>query len=426
VTKLAAITTQPSAFQVCEDQPISISGAGSDTASHQWLFNGSPISAPNGTRQTYTKGGSPATMADSGMYRLVVLSANAGATVCKADTSIAVLGAVVRKIAITTQPLAKTFVCQNSAFNAGITAQNVTSYQWKKGGTNVSIGTGGTTANYSIASTHPADAGIYSLEMVGISPCPNVTSTNDTLQVTTLAAITSPPASGTVVCETQGFTLNTAATNAASYQWLRNGSVVSGATGKTFTLSASDVGRNISVRVTGTKSGYSSATQTSAETIAVLAIPTFTNSSVPTIAGSAVVGQTLAASITGWSPEPEGVSFLWYVSPSTVPSGWGPSYTIKPSDLGKKITVRAIASRSGLNSLTLTSSPTESVADAAPIESIPEATITTSRESTITSSRLESSTKPSATGNSYFDEYLFEAIYRRIGLQNHLQPFAGD
>ena len=226
VTKLAAITTQPTAFQVCEGQPISITGTGSDTASHQWLFNGSPISAPNGTRQTYTKGGSPATMADSGMYRLVVLSANAGATVCKADTSIAVLGAVVRKIAITTQPLAKTFVCQNSAFNAGITSQNVTSYQWKKGGTNVSIGTGGTTANYSIASTQPADAGIYTVEMVGISPCPNVTSTNDTLQVTTLAAITTPPASGTVVCETQGFTLNTAATNAASYQWLRNGAAV--------------------------------------------------------------------------------------------------------------------------------------------------------------------------------------------------------
>ncbi len=226
VTKLAAITTQPSAFQVCEDQPISISGAGSDTASHQWLFNGSPISAPNGTRQAYTKGGSPATMADSGMYRLVVLSANAGATVCKADTSIAVLGAVVRKIAITTQPLAKTFVCQNSVFNAGITAQNVTSYQWKKDGTNVSTGAGGTTASYSIASAQPSDAGIFTVEMVGISPCPNVTSTNDTLQVTTLAAITTPPASGTVVCETQGFTLNTAATNAASYQWLRNGAAV--------------------------------------------------------------------------------------------------------------------------------------------------------------------------------------------------------
>ena len=226
VTTLAAVTTQPSAFQVCEDQSISITGAATNASSYQWLFNGSPIGAPNGTAQTYTKGGSPATMADSGTYCLVALSSNAGATVCKADTSTCVLGAVVRKIAITTQPLANTFVCQNSTFNTSIVAQNVTGYQWKKGGTNVSIGTGGTTASYSIASTQPSDAGVYTVQMTGISPCPNVTSSTNTLVVTTLAAITTPPASGTVVCENQAFTLNTAATNAASYQWLRNGSAV--------------------------------------------------------------------------------------------------------------------------------------------------------------------------------------------------------
>jgi hypothetical protein len=301
-------------------------------------------------------------------------------------------------------------------------------YEWYKTGTSTVIGTG---VSYQLK---PSDAyGYVSVRMTatraGYAPFTKEVDLASIIASGTGFKLPPPPTitGSTIVGQT--LTANVGIWNpeptSYTYQWLRNGSVVSGATGKTFTLSASDVGRNISVRVTGTKSGYSSATQTSAETIAVLAIPTFTNSSVPTIAGSAVVGQTLAASITGWSPEPEGVSFLWYVSPSTVPSGWGPSYTIKPSDLGKKITVRAIASRSGLNSLTLTSSPTESVADAAPIESIPEATITTSRESTITSSRLESTTKPSATGNSYFDEYLFEAIYRRIGLQNRLQPFAG-
>ena len=225
VTTLAAITTPPTAFQVCEDQSISITGAASNVASYQWLRNGVAIS-PNGNVQTYTKGGNPATMSDSGMYRLVALSNPAGATTCKADTSVAVLGAVVRKIQITTQPLANAFVCQNSAFNTSIVAQNVTGYQWRKGASNVSTGTGGTTANYSIASTQPADADVYSVVMTGNTPCPSVTSTNNTLAVTTLAAITTPPAAFQV-CEDQFINITGAASNAASYQWLRNGVAIS-------------------------------------------------------------------------------------------------------------------------------------------------------------------------------------------------------
>jgi hypothetical protein len=225
VTILAAITTPPTAFQVCEDQSISITGAASNVASYQWLRNGVAIS-PNGNVQTYTKGGNPATMSDSGMYRLVALSNPAGATTCKADTSVAVLGAVVRKIQITTQPLANTFVCQNSAFNTSIVAQNVTGYQWRKGASNVSTGTGGTTANYSIASTQPADADVYSVVMTGNTPCPSVTSTNNTLAVTTLAAITTPPAAFQV-CEDQSISITGAASNVASYQWLRNGVAIS-------------------------------------------------------------------------------------------------------------------------------------------------------------------------------------------------------
>jgi hypothetical protein len=230
MTTLAAITTAPSTFQVCEDQAISITGSATNAASYQWLLNGSPIAAPNGTAQTYTKGAGLAAMSDSGMYRLVALSNNAGATTCKPDTSAAVLGAVVRKIQITTQPLAKTFICQNSAFNATITAQNVTAYQWRKNGTNVTTGSGGTTANYSITSTQPADAGIYSVLLTGNSPCPSVTSTNDTLQVTTLAALTGLPI-GFQVCEDQSINITGNASNVASYQWLFNGNPISAPNG---------------------------------------------------------------------------------------------------------------------------------------------------------------------------------------------------
>jgi len=51
-----------------------------------------------------------------------------------------------------------------------------------------------------------------------------------------------------------------------TYQWLRNGSVIAGATGTTYKLKNADKGKRISVRVAGSKTGYTGDTRTSAET----------------------------------------------------------------------------------------------------------------------------------------------------------------
>lgn len=48
-----------------------------------------------------------------------------------------------------------------------------------------------------------------------------------------------------------------------SYQWLSNGSPISGATGRTYTLPRSQRGKAVSVRVTGTLSGYTTTSATS-------------------------------------------------------------------------------------------------------------------------------------------------------------------
>lgn len=47
------------------------------------------------------------------------------------------------------------------------------------------------------------------------------------------------------------------------YQWARGGSAVSGATGTTYTFSSADFGRNVTVTVTGSKTGYTTTGQTS-------------------------------------------------------------------------------------------------------------------------------------------------------------------
>lgn len=56
-----------------------------------------------------------------------------------------------------------------------------------------------------------------------------------------------------------------------SYQWKRSGVNISGATAKTYTLTSADVGKTITVSVTGKRSGYTTVTKTTAKTAAVLA-----------------------------------------------------------------------------------------------------------------------------------------------------------
>jgi len=56
------------------------------------------------------------------------------------------------------------------------------------------------------------------------------------------------------------------------YQWYRSGMVISGKTGKTYTLMSSDRGKAITVKVTAIRAGYTSATSTSPPTALVTSV----------------------------------------------------------------------------------------------------------------------------------------------------------
>ena len=51
-----------------------------------------------------------------------------------------------------------------------------------------------------------------------------------------------------------------------TYKWLRNGKVIKGATARRYKTTSKDLGKKLSVRVTGVRAGYASATVTSAKT----------------------------------------------------------------------------------------------------------------------------------------------------------------
>lgn len=64
------------------------------------------------------------------------------------------------------------------------------------------------------------------------------------------------------------------------YQWLRNGSKISGATSKTYKLRSADKGKRMSVRVTATKPGFKKSVRVSKKTSKIKAKKKSTSSSV--------------------------------------------------------------------------------------------------------------------------------------------------
>ena len=79
---------------------------------------------------------------------------------------------------------------------------------------------------------------------------------------------------------------------AFSYQWLRNGAVIVGATSSTYTLADADVGNQISVQVSYTDGQGTPETLTSAQTAAVVNLND-APVGLPVITGTVTEDQTL-------------------------------------------------------------------------------------------------------------------------------------
>ena len=145
-----------------------------------------------------------------------------------------------------------------------------------------------------------------------------------------------------------------------SYQWQdcnsSGGSCtnISGATASTYTLASSDVGDTIVVSVAASNSLGSSASASSSATGVVQALPP-SNTSAPTITGTAKQGQVLAASPGSWSGStPISYSYQWQDCSSlggacsNIAGATASTYTLASSDVGNTIVVIVTASNSSL------------------------------------------------------------------------------
>ncbi|KUM36593.1 hypothetical protein AR689_14625 [Arthrobacter sp. EpRS71] len=129
-----------------------------------------------------------------------------------------------------------------------------------------------------------------------------------------------------------------------SYQWFRNGAAIAGATAATRVLAAADQGNTLTVRVTGSKAGYATATRESAPTAAVVAgtlvAPT------PTITGTLAVGSTLTANPGTWTSGTT-LTYQWYRSGAAIAGATAKNYKLVSADQADSIRVRVTGTKAG-------------------------------------------------------------------------------
>ena len=146
-----------------------------------------------------------------------------------------------------------------------------------------------------------------------------------------------------------------------TYQWLRNGTVIPSATAPRFVLSVADLAQNISVRVTGSKTGLKTLAATSAKTPAI-ALGTLINSAVPRAAGTTKVGSTLTAGPGTWAPTAITYTYQWLRGGVAIPGAVRSTYVLTAADLGTRTSAKVTGTKAGYLPLIKTSAQAAVVA----------------------------------------------------------------
>ena len=176
-----------------------------------------------------------------------------------------------------------------------------------------------------------------------------------------------PQVEQTLTADTSSITDEDGLTNVSySYQWIAGGSDIAGATGSTYTLTSSEEGQTVQVRVTFTDDADNEETLTSQATVAVAAAPNREATGKPAIGGTPQVDQTLTADTSPIDDE-DGLTnvsyrYQWLAGGSDIAGATGASFTLTASQQGKTIQVRVTFTDDRGNAESLTSEPTDAVA----------------------------------------------------------------
>ena len=158
-----------------------------------------------------------------------------------------------------------------------------------------------------------------------------------------------------------------------TYRWFAGGQEVG--QGERYTVQPGDKNKTITVKAEYSDGRQNAESVSSDATVAVedAATPTPPPQPQPpgnnqpgsvTITGDAKVGETLTATAHDADGVPANVNYGWFAG--STPLGTGATYTVKPADKGKTITVKAIYTDGAGHAEVVSSDPTAEVSDAAP------------------------------------------------------------
>jgi len=222
------ITTPPASQSVLAgaDVTFDVSVSGTAPFSYQWKRIGTDLAGATSATLTLTG----VTLTDTGDYTVVVTNV-AGSTTSAAATL--TVSAAAQPPVIVTQPASQTIALGSSAsFTVAATGTAPLTYQWSKDGVALS---GATSATLDFVSVTAADAGSYTVAVGNAAG--NVTSDAATLTVILPPTIIAQPVGATAdIGNTVTFTVGVTGTAPFSYQWKKNGAIISGATASSLTL----------------------------------------------------------------------------------------------------------------------------------------------------------------------------------------------
>jgi hypothetical protein len=125
-----------------------------------------------------------------------------------------------------------------------------------------------------------------------------------------------------------------------TYQWLLDGAPISGAGSTSYSPAAGDAGHVLEVQVTGTATGFQTASARSVpQTVAAGVTSAGAALAMPTLSTTPTVGNVVSARLAG-RPATAQVSCQWLLDGSAISGATAAAYTPVPVDAGKQLQIR--------------------------------------------------------------------------------------